>query len=119
MLDGQGAVGLIAGYPRYRGARLPSLVRQGKYLDAWRFQRSATSYHSSIRASYLLMTAGAAILPPTWQTLGRRVSGNDGVARCLEQNWFTDRGVTVEAALRSSGINVLRDQLVQSVSKTL
>lgn len=41
MLDGQGADEVLAGYAVYGGARLASLVRQGRWLEALAFLRAS------------------------------------------------------------------------------
>jgi asparagine synthase (glutamine-hydrolysing) len=119
MLDGQGADELLAGYPSYRGARLASLLRQRKYVQAIQFERSAALTQSNAAGSYLMMTAAAAMLPRTLQSVARRLSGNDSVARNLDQRWFAERAVIRHVPLRTFGRDALREQLVHSVTRTL
>ena len=43
LLDGQGADEMLAGYHSHLGARLASMVRHGKFFDAYRFLQSCTA----------------------------------------------------------------------------
>lgn len=119
MLDGQGADEMLAGYPFYRGARLSSLLRQFKLIEAFKFQKSSQLIPDAGNLKYLVMTAGAAILPADLQQAARRLSGMNVAETWMNQKWFSSRSVTPENLSHVSGSEVLKETLIQSIETTL
>jgi asparagine synthase (glutamine-hydrolysing) len=119
MLDGQGADEMLAGYPCYRGARLSSLLRQFKLLEAFKFQKNSQLIPGAGNLKYLAMTAGAAIFPSGLQQTARRLSGMNIAETWMNQEWFSSRSVIPENVPHVSGEHVLKETLVNAIEFTL
>jgi len=115
MLDGQGADELLGGYHTFAAARLASLVRQGRLLEAARFARHASSVPGR---GLLWLWAGEFLVPPAFQAPLRRLVGQELVPAWLDQEWFAARGVRTQPAKYTFGDSreVLRDQLHRAVT---
>jgi asparagine synthase (glutamine-hydrolysing) len=113
MLDGQGADELLAGYPLYSAARLASLVRQGRPLDAVAFMRALRGQPGR---GGTLARAAQFLLPEAVQPAFRRAVGRELVPAWLRRDWFRDRGVTARAPAR---LHRSRDVLRHELGNTL
>ncbi len=119
MLDGQGADELFGGYPWHRGARLASLIKQFRPLQALGFTRNALAQPGTSNLRYLLMTGGAAVLPARYHRLARRLAAQNASSECFNIAWFRERDVVPESMPHSSGREVLRETLMHSAMTTL
>lgn len=117
MLDGQGADELLGGYQPFVAARLASLLRQGRLLEAVGFAQRAA--RAPGRAS-LWLWAGEFLVPPALQAPFRRLVGQDLVPSWLDGDWFAERGVRLQPAKYTFGdsSDVLHDQLRRAVSRS-
>jgi len=118
MLDGQGADEILGGYDLYKGARLASLVRQGRWSEAADFLQRLS------RGGGMGRYLGAAycadfLLPPAMQSTVRFLVGKDAFPGWLNRAWFAERGVGVRFANYTDAKDVLRSSLTRSVSETL
>jgi len=115
MLDGQGADELLGGYHTFAAARLGSLVRQGRLVEAARFARRAAATPGR---GALLLWAGEFLLPPAWQAPFRRLVGQELAPAWLDADWFAERGVRMVPAKYTFGgsRDVLHDQLVRATT---
>lgn len=111
MLDGQGADELLAGYRQFMPARLASLIRRGRLVEAHRFASRANQLpgmrgrlRSWLQAMRLLMPGARLVdrwLMPAW----------------LNARWFAERGVYFQSPSPRSRYRLL-DELRQSVTTT-
>lgn len=115
MLDGQGADELLAGYHTFAAARLASLVRQGRFAEAFAFARRASATPGR---GALWMWAGEFLLPPGVQAPFRRLVGQELVPAWLDGDWFAQRGVLLTPAKYTYGSSreVLREQLLRATT---
>ncbi len=115
MLDGQGADELLGGYHTFAAARLASLVRQGRLVEAM-------SYASRARRGPgrgpLPLWAGEFLVPPALQAPLRRMVGQELTPAWLNRDWFVSRGVRLAPAKYTygQGREVLRDQLLRATT---
>ena len=116
MLDGQGADELLGGYHAFAAARLASLVRQGKLVEAARFIAHAASAPGR---GPLLLWSGEFLVPPAFQAPFRRLVGQELVPPWLNPDWFAERGVLTQPAKYTFGDSgeVLREQLYRAVTQ--
>ena len=118
MLDGQGADEILGGYDRYKGARLASLVRQGRWSQAAHFLQSLSQVGGIGRYLGVAYCADF-LLPPAMQSSARFLAGKDSFPGWLNRAWFAERGVGVRFASYTDEMNVLRNSLTRSVNETL
>jgi asparagine synthase (glutamine-hydrolysing) len=87
LLDGQGADELLGGYlPYFRAA---TLLRQGRFGDAWRFAKRAAEIDPGAGGAILARALG--LIAPDWlHGLARRSKR----PRWLAGRWFAKQGVT-------------------------
>ena len=117
MLDGQGADEMLGGYPNFRGARVGSLLRQGKWLQAARFVRSAARLPGS-SAGQLASVGAGLLLPRPLQALAARAAGQGAVPSWLRTGWLREHGVALELPTRPYGRDVLHARLRQAMFET-
>jgi asparagine synthase (glutamine-hydrolysing) len=110
MLDGQGADELLGGYPSYRAARLASLLRQGRWVEAARFAGHA-GRQPGMRPGRLALVALGLLTPPTLQGYGEGLLGDGLTPAWLERRWFAERGVRFRVPRRNYGRDMLRNRL--------
>jgi asparagine synthase (glutamine-hydrolysing) len=117
MLDGQGADEVMGGYHAYLGARLASLLRQGKYAEAVRFSRRAGTLP---RQSSFLVWARAMdfMLPSRVQMPLRRLVGRELDPAWLNLAWFEKNGVRPQSVGYVEGRDVLRAVLESDLNRT-
>jgi asparagine synthase (glutamine-hydrolysing) len=116
MLDGQGADEVLAGYRWYLGARLASLVRQGKWSQALGFYRRAAKLPDMSKRRLFAML-GEFLLPNSLHSAARRLIGRDFLPSWMNAAWFTDRGVRPSSPDYSGTNQVLKACLAQAVTK--
>jgi len=118
MLDGQGADEILGGYDHYKGARLASLVRQGRWgLAAQLFAR--LSGNGGIGAYLGAAYCADFLMPPAMQSVARGMVGKDAFPGWLNRAWFAERGLGAEFANYTTATGVLRESLTRSVTRTL
>ncbi len=115
MLDGQGADEVLAGYAIYGGARLASLLKQGNWNQALAFLR-ASQLEPALKDTW--KSALGFLLPPGWEPLARRLIGQELVPAWMKVDWFVERGVRLVSPRRPHGREVLRGELLQSLTET-
>ncbi len=111
MLDGQGADELLGGYIYFAGARITSLVRQGRWLEAARLARQSARMPGPEGGLRVLWYTGAFLLPPALQGLAKRLIREDLNPPWLNGEWFARQGVTPRSPFRSRSREALREQL--------
>ncbi len=114
MLDGQGADELLGGYPDYRLARIASLLRQGKWSEAWRLSGSG----STPSARDLLLRAFARTAPAYVQTCLRRGLRQASAPDWLNGEWFIARGAGQRQFEHPNGKRLLKKELYRTLTET-
>jgi len=118
MLDGQGADEILGGYRCYLGARLASLVRQGRFSKAVQLVQSFSRLDGFGKLQGLAYCADY-LLPPSWQWAARKLTGKDALPAWLNRRWFAERGIGPRFVNYTTGKNVLKKSLIRSVNETL
>lgn len=118
MLDGQGADEMLAGYRWYVAARLGTLLRRGRFLEAARFLRRATRLPGTGGMARVLLQALGLLVPSAFKATGMKLTGNGLTPRWLNAAWFRERGLEPQLAPRVGGANVLRGQLHRTLVET-
>ena len=118
MLDGQGADETLAGYKLYLGARLASLLRQGKWSEAMSFYRRCRREPGTSWKSLLALTADH-LLPSRWQRQARRMIGREVVSTWMDEQWFLDQGVRSSGMNYVTGSDALRARMLRSIETSL
>ncbi len=113
MLDGQGADEILGGYTVYIAARLGSLLRCGKWVEAFHLLQGASKLPSMSAQSLLLRSMDFVVPSPLQEPL-RRLIKKDLMPSWLNTQWFEERGV-----IPNRGGNLgLRDYLHHTLVKT-
>ncbi len=115
MLDGQGADEILAGYAVYGGARLASLVRQGRWAEALRFLQ-ASRLEPALKNTW--KSALGFLLPPGLEPVARRLIGQELAPPWLNADWFAQHGVALASPRSTHGREILRAELLQSLNET-
>ena len=118
MLDGQGADEMFGGYGSHLEARLASLLRNARFPDAFRLLRG-TPKLPGVRWWNLAGRALVPLLPGSAQTLSRRVVGRQPAPGWLNLKWFAERDVLLRPVQRNEDGDGFRQQLHQTLSKTM
>lgn len=114
MLDGQGADELLAGYPAFAGARVASLLRRGRLVEAARLARALPGGWRQA------LSAGQFVIPPSLQAPFRALVGQSLAPAWLNTGWFEARGVGGQQLRASVGSrDVLHHDLRESVTATI
>lgn len=92
MLDGQGADEILAGYMPYQGARLASLLSQGRLLKALQFLRAQKEWPGR-SVSNVLITGLGHLLPDAMRPLARKMAGRTDRPIWANHHWFHEQGV--------------------------
>jgi asparagine synthase (glutamine-hydrolysing) len=114
MLDGQGADEMLAGYHLFLPARLGSLVRQGRWIEACQFARRAMGLPGMRGHIRLWVQAGRLLLP----SIGARLLGRFLMPAWLNAAWFQDRGVALAPTSNARQRDMMREELRQTVAAT-
>ena len=115
MLDGQGADEMLGGYAIYSAARLASLIKQGRLVQALNFLRKV-SVLPGRQATWA--RAALFLLPTALQGFARRLVGQDLIPSWLNKKWFDERGVELQSLRIPKQGSVLRDELLQTLEQT-
>lgn len=108
MLDGQGADEMLAGYPLYPARRLETLIRMGRFSEAFQFWRAAGPRLGMVR---LLAQTGATITGQPLSELVKRTLGRSEGSQVLNENWFKRHGVLDDRPSRITDPERLRAEL--------
>jgi asparagine synthase (glutamine-hydrolysing) len=117
MLNGQGADELLAGYEPFVSARLASLLRQRRPMEALRLL-SRASKRSGLGKAFYIMRLGDHVLDEPARNLARQFVGKHIAPSWLNAEWFLARGVTFRSTAFSAKDDVLREQVVQAIRET-
>jgi asparagine synthase (glutamine-hydrolysing) len=117
MLDGQGADELLAGYPFYLTARVASLLRKGRLIEANRLIKQVENL-PQMKGINLMASAGGALLPAGLRRLVRHATQNGAVPSWLNESWFAQRGVEPRQPFKSRGQKILQEQLHDTLVET-
>jgi asparagine synthase (glutamine-hydrolysing) len=97
MLDGQGADELMGGYLQYQGARMATMLSQGRFSDALAFYRAQKTWPGR-GARTVLITALGQMLPDALRPYARAMVGRTDRPTWANLSWFTDHNVTLDCA---------------------
>jgi asparagine synthase (glutamine-hydrolysing) len=117
MLDGQGADEIMGGYHAYLGARLASLLRQGRYFEAMKFSRRAGTLPKQSPAR-VWARAMDFLLPSRLQLPLRRLVRRDLDPAWLDLAWLDERGVQPRSVGYVADREVLRAVLRSDLVRT-
>jgi asparagine synthase (glutamine-hydrolysing) len=115
MLGGQGADELLGGYRYYVAARVASLIRHRRWIEACKLLTRASRIPGT-PAMGLAMRTAAYLLPPALHPIMRKYAGLDLMPAWLNQRWFEERGVKPRAIKTTSQPDVLRHTLAQELT---
>lgn len=116
ILDGQGADEIFAGYYNLLGARITSLLSQGKFTAACRIAQGAPQNMRSHRLKMLLAAFGR-LLPSSYTAPFMQLAGQTLWPDYLNRTWFAGQGVTAQQRLCGHGRDSLREELIYSIQK--
>lgn len=116
MLDGQGADEIFAGYRSYLPARLASLLRQGRLVQAKRFL-GAASRLPGMSAKWLVVQAGRYLTPRVVHESARALFGKESFPAWMNRGWFEGRGVGLLSAPLLEGGGVLKEYLAKTLTE--
>ena len=91
MLDGQGADELFAGYYNLIGARVTSMLTQGRFVAAWQVMKGAPRNMSDYQIRMWLLSA-IRTLPPGLIDNLLCLTGTTALPGWVDRQWFLDRG---------------------------
>lgn len=109
-LDGQGADEIIGGYVPFFAARFATMVKSGQLLRGAKFLHSLEGNFGVAARSMRF------ILPLGLQAPMRKMIGESLAPKWINGDWFRDRGVVMEAAQQPVSGDVLRHELLQSLT---
>lgn len=118
MLDGQGADELLGGYPSYLPARFASLVRNLRFVKAYKFAKSINQ-HRNYTYNCLLPRTGSILLPKTFRPLARKIVNQQIVPDWLNQSWFDDVGFAIVEPDIKNSRRLFVSHLHESMTKGL
>jgi asparagine synthase (glutamine-hydrolysing) len=107
MLDGQGADELLAGYGRYRIARICSLLRQGHILEAGRLWRCSSKLQNG-GFWWTTPRVISSLLPSRLKSPMRQLVRGDIVPSWLNASWVRKHGVGSQTQAKSYGKDLVR-----------
>src|SRR5262245_5898039 len=114
MLDGQGADEMLAGYHSYLSARVASLIRSGRWVEAWRFGAKAARLPGMTPLSMAARSVGA-MLSPRFQEPLRRLIGRDAVPPWLNRRWLQQQQVGQRVYGHTQGRRALIEELRKEI----
>lgn len=118
MLDGQGADEILGGYLCYKGARLASLLRQHRWVEAYQFMQAASAT-PGMGSRLLGQWAINYMLPPKMQVPARKLVGKDLTPPWLNTSWFKERQAHPNLFDYTGSKTILRESLSDSLMETL
>lgn len=117
VLNGQGADEMLGGYSTALTARLASLVRQGRLVEAVTFLNRLRGLPLRKSVSGIVRNEGL-VVPRPLRAVARRLLGGALVPAWLDGNWFEERGVAPRAPWTAGGKHVLRERLALDLQET-
>jgi asparagine synthase (glutamine-hydrolysing) len=118
MLDGQGADESLGGYNYFFSARLVSMLRNQRWLEAIAFVRNNWS-RPYFGGPKLIYRAGAWLVPERFHGAARNLIGEDFMPEWLNGDWFERQGVEPTPVYSwDQGKEPFRKLLYQSVMET-
>lgn len=115
MLDGQGADELLGGYPQYQGARLASLIAQGRLIEVVKFLMSQKEWPDRSTRNVLINGLGH-LLPDIFRPIARSFVGKSDTPIWINQKWFDQFNVNRNCPwYHSSEKEYLRSDLKESI----
>lgn len=118
MLDGQGADESLGGYNYFFSARLVSMLRNHRWLEAVAFVQNNWS-RPYFGGPKLIYRAGAWLVPERFHSAARNLIGEDFMPEWLGRDWFESRGVQpAQVYAWDQGKDPFRKLLYQSVMET-
>jgi asparagine synthase (glutamine-hydrolysing) len=118
MLDGQGADEILGGYRYYLGARIASLVQQGKLKQATELWQKIVKL-PDVNGLEMMFVAGGLLLPESLTGIARKSVGKSLSPSWLNDTWFLDREVKLHFPPLIHSQNLLHDRLYQSIETSL
>jgi asparagine synthase (glutamine-hydrolysing) len=116
MLDGQGADEMLGGYRFFMAARLASLIRQGRWVDASRFI-ARCSRLPGMSKNGLFFRAMDYLLPLSLQIPARKLIGKELTPAWLNAEWFSKRDIQPVALNGNQSTAVLRESLCRTLQQ--
>ena len=110
ILGGQGSDELFAGYAEYFPARVATLIRLGRLLEAGHFIRAAGA-RWSLSEGMLARRALRMAAPGAARAALRRVRGRPRVQPWLAAAWFADRGISPMPEWSPRGRELMKSHL--------
>ena len=114
-LDGQGADEILGGYPTFGAARCASLIRQGRWAQAFSLFKHLAG--RGVGARGCLYRLGGLLAPASLQGVARDLVGEAWFPSWMRQEWFVEHGVSAPVA-RQTDPKLLRWQLHQALTTT-
>ena len=111
ILDGQGADEILAGYVPFISARLATMLKQGKLNRALGLLNATNNAQTGV-----FMRACRFMLPNAMQVFARKLVGEDLIPGWMDRRWFSRHGVLVQAPQKNTSGDVLRHELLQSLT---
>jgi len=117
MLDGQGADELLGGYYNYLGARVGSLLRQGRWAKAIKLSHAASRLPGAPGSGTLARGLGF-LVPSNLKDPLRHLLGRDHHPAWLNASWFSERGVNGSSLNEHQGNELLKHELYLTLTQT-
>ncbi len=117
VLDGQGADELFGGYRTYLGARIATLILEGRLIDAARFLTRCRAL-PGVTNGFLLSRVIGHLVPRRLQEVARLLGGEPLVPSWCASDWLKSRGVAPRPLWHRVGRSALRSQLDAALKRT-
>ncbi|MBS1714373.1 MAG: asparagine synthase (glutamine-hydrolyzing) [Armatimonadetes bacterium] len=113
-LDGQGADELFGGYSFHIGARIGSLVRQGRLGAAFTLARQADG-NAGLTTKRHWSNAMDYVLPAGFRSFARNAAGKSLVPAWLDTDWCDRHGVAPDPYRTAGGTQTLKTALTRGL----
>lgn len=118
MLDGQGADEILGGYRYNMAARLASLIRQGKWIQAIQFLHQASKWPGAEKL-WLGIRSMDFLMPNSAQKCLREIVGRNLMPHWMNADWFAERGVAPATVHYTSKKEVLKANLYETMTDSI